>query len=64
MAAMALFSEIWPGILGATATGIVIYLSLRGMARSRGHLAALKLPAGAGEATYREARAQSQRLEG
>jgi hypothetical protein len=59
-----LFSELWPGILGAVTTALVIYLALRGVTRPRGHLAVLKWPAEVSESTGYEAGARSQRLEG
>jgi hypothetical protein len=59
-----LFGALWPGILGAVMTGLVIYLSLRGMARSRGHLVVLKWPAELSESTGQESGAPRQRLEG
>ena len=65
MAAIAsLFRALWPGILGAVMTGLVIYLSLRDVTRSRSHLVVLKWPAELNESTGNEAGAPGQRLEG
>ena len=63
MAAMAsVIGLVWPAILGAAATGILIYVSLRGVAGSRTHLAGLKWPADVDASTGQEANAPSQRL--
>ena len=65
MAAMAsLFSELWPGILGAAMTAFVVYLALRGVTRPRNHLVVLKWRAEPSESTGREAGERNQRLEG
>ena len=61
---ISLFQTVWPGILGAITTGLVIYLSLRGVTRSRGHLVVLKWPAELNESNGHEAGGPSQRLEG
>ena len=59
-----LFSTLWPGILGAVTTGVVIYLSLRDVTRSRSPLVVLQWPAELNEPTGHEAGGPSQRLEG
>jgi len=59
---MAVISLVWPGILGAAATGMVIYLSLRRVAGSRTHPAGLQWPADVDASTGQEAGATDQRL--
>ena len=63
MDAIALFSQIWPGFLGAAMTAFVIYLALRGMTASRSDLVGLKWPAEAGESSRQEAGTPERRLE-
>jgi hypothetical protein len=58
-----MLGSVWPGILGAVMTGLVIHLSLRDMTCSRSHLVVLKLRAELSESTGQEAGTPSQRLE-
>jgi hypothetical protein len=63
MAAMAsLIGVVWPAIVGAAVAGILIYLSLRGVAGSHTDVARLKWPAEVDGSTGQEAGAPSQRL--
>ena len=57
------FSTIWPGILGLAGTAVVIYLSVRGMERSRNHVTVLEWRAELSESTGQE-KGAANRLEG